>query len=83
MVSDCCNFKRKHLRLTTPQVKWEALEEHDTTWKTNGLADLCYAVIKREILDGTNEKATKITVDVQLNGTHWSNEKCGIDYMAT
>jgi len=64
-------------------VKWEALQEHDTTWKTNGLADLCYSVIKREILDGTNEKATKITVDVQLNGTHWSNERCGADYMAT
>jgi hypothetical protein len=25
-------------------------------------------------------KATKITVDVKLNGNHWANNKCGIEY---
>lgn len=67
-------------------VKWEALEEHDKTWRTNGLADLRYKVLKTEALDDDDEeagevaKAKKITVDVQLNGNHWSNDKCGVDY---
>ena len=67
-------------------VKWEALEEHDKTWRTNGLADLRYKVLKTEALgdedeeDGEVAKAKKITVDVQLNGDHWSNDKCGVDY---
>lgn len=63
------------------QVKWEALAEHETTWKTNGLADLCYSIMKKEVIEGTNDKATKITVDVKLNGTHWTNDKCGVDYI--
>ncbi len=42
--------------------KWELLEEHDKTWKTNGLADLQYKVKKN-----TETKEThvhKITVDI-------------------
>ncbi len=85
-------------------VKWEALEEHNKTWRTNGLADLSYKVLKMVDLDkdmvnlqqqqqvksksvGDNDdipvksRATKITVDVKLNGNHWSNEKCGMDYV--
>jgi N-terminal region of glycosyl transferase group 7/N-terminal domain of galactosyltransferase len=65
-------------------VKWEALEEHDKTWKQNGLADLAYKVLKSEPLDtkdAAKSKATKITVDVKLNGNHWANDKCGVDYM--
>jgi hypothetical protein len=62
-------------------VKWEALDEHVTTWKTNGLADLNYKVLKTETLDPKN-KSSKITVDVKLNGNnHWANEKCGVDFM--
>lgn len=61
-------------------VKWEALEEHDKTWRTNGLADLKYTVLKTTPLDSTG-KATKLTVDVELNGNHWANDKCGVDYM--
>jgi hypothetical protein len=73
-------------------VKWEALEEHESTWRTNGLADLSYSVLKKEDLDegksntGGNilgdhrSRATKVTVDVKLNGNHWTNEKCGADY---
>lgn len=60
-------------------VKWEAAEEHDATWKSNGLADLKYSVLKTEPLDDGN-KASKITVDVKLNGNHWSNDKSGVDY---
>jgi hypothetical protein len=66
-------------------VKWEALEEHESTWKTNGLADLKYQVLKTEFLGGGEKdikkaKASKITVDVKLNASHWANEKCGVDF---
>jgi len=61
-------------------VKWELLEEHEKNWKTNGLADLRYAVLKQTQLDDKN-KSTKISVDVKLNGNHWANEKCAVDYM--
>lgn len=63
-------------------VKWEALEEHETTWKTNGLADLKYALLETKALDNT-KKADKLTVDVKLNGSHWTNEKSGVDYMGS
>jgi hypothetical protein len=77
-------------------VKWEALEEHAKTWRTNGLADLTYKVLNMVDLDKEQSKsqgkvngsdipfksrATKITVDVKLNGNHWANEKCGMDYV--
>ena len=65
-------------------VKWEALEEHDKNWKTNGLADLTYKVLKTTPLDSKDlarSKATKITVDVKLNpNNHWANDKCGVDF---
>ena len=28
------------------QMKWEALKEHEATWKTNGLADLKYTLLE-------------------------------------
>lgn len=80
-------------------VKWEALKEHETTWRMNGLADLKYSILKVESLDSiatatstttsttsststtTTGRATKITVDVKLNGHHWSNEKSGMDFV--
>ena len=65
-------------------VKWEALEEHKTTWRRNGLADLCYDVCQIDQLDKDDpgeSKVTLLTVDVKLNGNHWSNEKCGMDYL--
>ncbi len=64
-------------------VKWEALEEHDKTWKENGLSDLTYKIINAVPLDTKDmakSKATKITVDVKLNGNHWANQKCGLDF---
>jgi hypothetical protein len=60
-------------------VKWEALDEHESTWKSNGLADLKYSVLETKELDDT-KKASKITVDVKLNGSHWSNAKSGVDF---
>lgn len=66
-------------------VKWEALDEHENTWRRNGLADLDYKIIGMTALDdrirsnGARSRATKVTVDVKLNGTHWTNEKCNID----
>lgn len=60
-------------------VKWEVLNEHEATWKQNGLADLKYSLLSSSPLFD-QPKATKFTVDVKLNGDHWSNEKCGLDY---
>ena len=65
-------------------VKWEALDEHVMTWKTNGLADLSYDIMKIARLDKDNvgeSKVTKLTTDVKLNGNHWANDKCGVDYL--
>jgi len=62
--------------------KWEALKEHEKTWKTNGLHDLQFKVLGERSLDPNTEgvsKATLITVDVKLNGNHWANKQCGID----
>lgn len=61
-------------------VKWELLDEHEKSWKTNGLADLKYKILTEQSLD-EQHKSTKVTVDVKLNGTHWANDKCGVDYM--
>ena len=66
------------------RVKWEALEEHAATWRSNGLADLTYNIVKISRLDGDDvgeSKATKLTTDVKLNGNHWANDKCGVDYL--
>jgi hypothetical protein len=30
---------------------------------------------------GVKSRATKITVDVKLNGNHWANEKCSMDFV--
>ena len=68
-------------------VKWEALDEHEATWKQNGLADLDYKLLALTPLDGDRMKngfrsrATKVTVDVKFNGNHWTNDKCHIDEM--
>jgi hypothetical protein len=61
-------------------VKWEAADEHEATWKTNGLADLDYQLIKTTPFDEV-KKASKITADVKLNGNHWANEKAGVDFL--
>lgn len=71
-------FLRQHKEWKC-QEKWEALEEHDKTWKINGLNNLKYALVESQLMDSTS-RATKATVDVQLNGDHWSNEKAGVDY---
>ena len=63
-------------------VKWEALDEHVKTWQTNGLADLSYDIQRITRLDKDGEsKVTKLTTDVKLNGNHWANDKCGVDYL--
>lgn len=56
--------------------KYEVLAEHDKTWKENGLLDLKYSEISRDTL---NEYSTKITVDVELNGSHWTNQRSNIN----
>ena len=77
------SFLKQH-REWKCMVKWEALEEHEKNWKTNGLADLQYSTLKKTPLDSKDPslaKATKITVDVKLNpNNHWANDKCGVEY---
>lgn len=73
-------FLRQHKEWKC-MVKWEALKEHETTWKTNGLNDLVYSVLATNSLDRETNKASKITVDVKLNGNHWANDKCSVDFM--
>ena len=58
------------------------MKEHEATWKTNGLSDLTYSLLSKEYLD-KDKKSTKITVDVKLNGSHWSNEKVDMNYTAS
>eukprot|EP00428_Durinskia_dybowskii_P060938 CAMPEP_0170373746 /NCGR_PEP_ID=MMETSP0117_2-20130122/10232_1 /TAXON_ID=400756 /ORGANISM="Durinskia baltica, Strain CSIRO CS-38" /LENGTH=224 /DNA_ID=CAMNT_0010628655 /DNA_START=361 /DNA_END=1031 /DNA_ORIENTATION=- len=58
--------------------KHEVLQEHDATWRTNGLKDLQFQELARVSLDTTTECASKVTVDVLLN-KHWTDERCGID----
>lgn len=78
------DFLRQHKEWKC-MVKWEALEEHAKTWKQNGLVDLTYKVLETTPLDGKtppqSSKATKVTVDIKLNGNHWANDKCGVDFM--
>ena len=76
------SFLRQHKEWKC-MVKWEALKEHEQTWKTNGLSDLSYKMLETKPLDTNNRisKATLVTVDVKLNGNHWANDKCGIDFM--
>jgi len=77
-------------------VKWEAMAEHATTWKTNGLSNLSYQILKKVDLDKEKKgkspstatavsqhvsRATNVNVDVKLNKDHWANDKCGMDYM--
>jgi hypothetical protein len=59
-------------------LKWEALAEHEGTWQSNGLADLKYKEEKREEM-GDSGKVVKVTVDVGLNGNHWTNKKSGVN----
>ena len=63
-------------------VKWELKDEHEATWKTNGLVDLKYTLLAQTPLDEA-KKSTKATVDVKLNGSHWTNAKAGVDYVET
>jgi hypothetical protein len=55
--------------------RYELKDEHEATWRSNGLMDLSYEVLQRTELD---RFCCKVTVDVQLN-SHWSDSKCGID----
>lgn len=62
-------------------VKWELADEHEKTWKTNGLADLQYSLQSTLPNLHDSSQATKYTVDVQLNGNDWTNEKAGMDFV--
>lgn len=80
-ISEKIGFLRQH-KAWKCQEKWEVLKEHEATWKTNGMSDLTYSLISKEYLD-KDKKSTKITVDVKLNGHHWSNDKVDMNYTAS
>jgi hypothetical protein len=40
-------------------VKWEALEEHETTWRSNGMADLKYSVLETKSLSSYVHETTR------------------------
>mmetsp|Transcript_22489 Transcript_22489/g.27721 ORF Transcript_22489/g.27721 Transcript_22489/m.27721 type:complete len:395 (+) Transcript_22489:99-1283(+) len=63
------------------QAKWECLDEHNDTWKTNGLSNLTYTIMDKAVIDDSNNNATMLTVDCKLNGDHWSNDKCALDFI--
>ena len=71
-------FLRNHKEWKN-MVKWEALDEHEKTWKTNGLVNLNYSMLKKKSLSDTGH-ATMLTMDVKLNGNHSANDKCGVDF---
>ena len=80
-IDEKLGFLRKN-RAWKCMVKWEALEEHETTWKVNGMSNLNYKLLATKPIDGSDGKASIITVDVMLNpDNHWGNAKSGMDYM--
>ena len=63
------------------QKKRELLGEHKDTWKINGLHDLGDVnkmIIHIQVL---NNYCEKITVNIGLNGNHWSNNECSLDFV--
>lgn len=72
-LSEKLTFLREH-RDWKCQKKWEVLEEHDNTWRTNGLSDLHYTILNERSL---NDYCTITTVDLQLN-SHWTDNECHI-----
>ena len=55
----------------------QVLDEHEATWRTNGLSDLKYSVQGTRMLSAN---CTVFTVDVHLND-HWSDDLCGVDFV--
>jgi hypothetical protein len=55
--------------------KTEVLDEHNDTWRINGLNDLDYQVLGCRNM---HEYCTRIMVDVKLNN-HWTDLVCGVD----
>jgi SAM-dependent methyltransferase len=55
-------------------VKEELLKEHKDTWQSNGLSDLKYKVLKSTKSLHSSGLASRVTVELPLNG-HWSDTK--------
>ena len=55
-------------------VKTDLLQEHDATWKQNGLSDLTYSVNFSDKSLHPSGLASRVNVDLPLNG-HWSDTK--------
>ncbi len=73
-LDDKLDFLRAH-KTWKCMNKNEVLDEHDATWKSNGLVGLRYQEIACRPL---NEHCVKVKVDVQGNN-HWTDVVCGLD----
>eukprot|EP01041_Mallomonas_annulata_P006369 gene6369-12876_t len=72
-IDDKIQLLRQHRNWKCPN-KWEVLEEHDSTWKENGLSNLKYEVLRRNEISPSYHR---ILVDVQLNG-HYTDSLSGL-----
>jgi hypothetical protein len=79
-VQEKMDFLRKN-KSWKCMVKWELKDEHEKTWKTNGLSDLKYNIVSTTNLH-ESRKATKVTVDIKESNTnHWTWAKAGVDFV--
>jgi hypothetical protein len=70
-LKDKLDFLRLH-RDWKCQKKWEVLDEHESSWATNGLVDLHYSIINER---SVSVHCTIVTVDIGLNH-HWTDDEC-------
>jgi hypothetical protein len=54
------------------EVKWKALAEHETTWKTEGLVNLCYSIMVKKVIEYANNAAEDTCKNCgQLSNVFW------------
>jgi hypothetical protein len=72
------NFLKEH-ELLKCMNRNELLDEHESSWKSNGISQFKtspqFKVIQREYIG--NDFCVIYTVNLSLNGGHWSDAVCG------
>lgn len=73
------NYLRENQLLKCNNKK-ELLDEHESTWQTNGLNAFCSPEQQfyLEEVQFLSDFCVKITVELTLNNGHWSDLRCGI-----
>jgi hypothetical protein len=74
------NYLRENQLLKCNNKK-ELLDEHESTWQTNGLNAFCSPEQQfyLEEVQFLSDFCVKITVELTLNNGHWSDLRCGIN----